>query len=197
MKKIIDIKKGKIALISFFVMLFIAAYINYRYDPLREENLGKTIYVNSDNDYIYDKVSIYEEENKNEEISSISTNQNNNTDEIAVFRYERDNMYSEIIENYQIALKNEKTSKEKNDEYQEKLNELLEQKNLISFLENTLALNQVEDIAIIPYKNNTITVMVKLKIDSKYVKDELEKQIKNTVSSHLNINKEDINIEYK
>lgn len=35
------LKRGKIALLSLTLMLLIAGYINYKYNPEREKNLGK------------------------------------------------------------------------------------------------------------------------------------------------------------
>ena len=51
-------KKIGLAFVSFFLMVSIAGYINYRYDPEREKNLGQTVYVSTNND----EVKIYEEE---------------------------------------------------------------------------------------------------------------------------------------
>ena len=96
------LKRGKIAAVSLVVMLVVAGYINYKYDPTREENLGKTIYVNGKDSFTYETVSIYSEE---ENASSISTESSyeetkQNDDTLAVFRYDRDNMIQEIKNKY-------------------------------------------------------------------------------------------------
>ena len=51
------LKRISIAGISFCFMISIAGYINYKYNPEREKDLGQTVYVNSSND----EVNIYKE----------------------------------------------------------------------------------------------------------------------------------------
>lgn len=161
------LKRGKIALLSLTLMLLIAGYINYKYNPEREKNLGKTIYVNGKDSYMYENVSIYNEEESSisnvEEKSNVTGNSNSNEDAISVFRYDRDNMYSELEENYRSTISNTNTSKEKINDYQDKLNKLIEEKNLISMVENVILSKGIEDIVIIPTSNNNLNVVIKSK----------------------------------
>lgn len=161
------LKRGKIALLSLTLMLLIAGYINYKYNPEREKNLGKTIYVNGKDSYMYENVSIYNEEESSisnvEEKSNVTDNSNSNEDAISVFRYDRDNMYSELEENYRSTISNTNTSKEKINDYQDKLNKLIEEKNLISMVENVILSKGIEDIVIIPTSNNNLNVVIKSK----------------------------------
>ena len=161
------VKRGKIALLSLTLMLLIAGYINYKYNPEREKNLGKTIYVNGKDSYMYENVSIYNEEESSisnvEEKSNVTGNSNSNEDAISVFRYDRDNMYSELEENYRSTISNTNTSKEKINDYQDKLNKLIEEKNLISMVENVILSKGIEDIVIIPTSNNNLNVVIKSK----------------------------------
>lgn len=161
------LKRGKIALLSLTLMLLIAGYINYKYNPEREKNLGKTIYVNGKDSYMYENVSIYNEEESSisnvEEKSNVTCNSNSNEDAISVFRYDRDNMYSELEENYRSTISNTNTSKEKINDYQDKLNKLIEEKNLISMVENVILSKGIEDIVIIPTSNNNLNVVIKSK----------------------------------
>ena len=160
------LKRGKIALLSLTLMLLIAGYINYKYNPEREKNLGKTIYVNGKDSYMYENVSIYNEEESSisnvEEKSNVTGNSNSNEDAISVFRYDRDNMYSELEENYRSTISNTNTSKEKINDYQDKLNKLIEEKNLISMVENVILSKGIEDIVIIPTSNNNLNVVIKM-----------------------------------
>lgn len=161
------LKRGKIALLSLTLMLLIAGYINYKYNPEREKNLGKTIYVNGKDSYMYENVSIYNEEESSisnvEEKSNVTGNSNSNEDAISVFRYDRDNMYSELEENYRSTISNTNTSKERINDYQDKLNKLIEEKNLISMVENVILSKGIEDIVIIPTSNNNLNVVIKSK----------------------------------
>lgn len=62
------IKKGQIAVLSILLMVGVAGYINYKYNPTREKNLGQTMYVNGKDSFTYDKVSIYSEDKSNSEM---------------------------------------------------------------------------------------------------------------------------------
>src|SRR5699024_4847935 len=109
-------------------MLVVAGYINYKYDPKREKDLGKTVYVNAKDNFAYEDVDVYSNENVNKN----DINANNTTEEessIAVFKYDRDNMFSELSENYTNIIQNENTSKEQANVYQQKLSELISKKN--------------------------------------------------------------------
>ena len=98
-------KRILMACVSFAFMVSIAGYINYKYNPEREKDLGQTVYVNSSND----EVDIYKE----------AQSVYNNKDKISSFRNDRDNMYSELSENYNNVIKNEKSSDEEIKEYQQ------------------------------------------------------------------------------
>ena len=70
------IKRGQLAMLSIAFMIMIAGYINYKYDPEREQQLGQTVKVNGDKIYLYTsnkEVNAYEEvdaafDDKNESI---------------------------------------------------------------------------------------------------------------------------------
>ena len=104
MKNKEKIKRLSMAALSFCFMLAIAGYINYKYNPEREKDLGQTVYVNSNSD----EVDIYKEENLEE-------------NKITSFRNDRDNMYSELANNYSEIINNENSSEETITEYQQKL----------------------------------------------------------------------------
>ena len=48
-------------------MVGVAGYINYKYNPEREKNLGQTMYVNGKDSFTYDKVSIYSDNDETQE----------------------------------------------------------------------------------------------------------------------------------
>lgn len=166
-------KRSKLALLSVGLMLTVVGYLNYKYNPDREKNLGQTVYVNGKDSFTYENVSVYSEEEKKkaEEAAAAAAvaNGNNGTEEssIAVFKYDRDNMFSELTENYAQIIKNENTSKDQINEYQKKLNDLIAQKNLITMVENVIKSKGIEDIVIIPTNNDNINVVVKSKEELK------------------------------
>lgn len=151
------IKKSSLALLSIGLMLTVAGYINYKYNPEREKDLGQTIYVNGKDNFNTDNVSIYSDDKvkKTDESS------------IAVFKYDRDNMFSEQIETYNKMINNEFSTKEKVNEYQTQLNKLIKEKNLITMVENVIKAKGIEDIVIIPTNNDNINVVVKSKEELK------------------------------
>ena len=189
------VKRGKIALLSLTLMLLIAGYINYKYNPEREKNLGKTIYVNGKDSYMYENVSIYNEEESSisnvEEKSNVTGNSNSNEDAISVFRYDRDNMYSELEENYRSTISNTNTSKEKINDYQDKLNKLIEEKNLISMVENVILSKGIEDIVISPTSNNNLNVVIKSKEE---IPSDLMAKIQQIIVDQLSVEASKISI---
>ncbi|MCX8074927.1 MAG: SpoIIIAH-like family protein [Clostridia bacterium] len=169
------LKKSQITLLSITLMLVIAGYINYKYNPDREKNLGQTIYVNNKDGFTYDNVSIYSDKDDKKTTDALQDETKVNStvdtskveDSIAVFKYDRDNMFSELSENYREVIANSNTTKEKINEYQTKLNDLISKKNLITMVENVIKSRGIEDIVIIPTNNDNLTVVVKSKEDLK------------------------------
>lgn len=177
------IKRSTLALLSVGLMVTVAGYINYKYNPEREKNLGQTVYVNGKDGYTYENVSIYE----NSESESVNTNTSTDEyssqdDSIAVFKYDRDNMFSELSENYTNIISNANTSTEQVNEYQKKLDELIEKKNLIMMVENVIKSKGIEDIVIIPTNNDNINVVVK---SSEELKQEQIAQIQQILVDQL------------
>lgn len=152
------VKRSALALISFVFMLTIVGYINYKYDPEREKDLGQTVYVNAKDDENLG-VSIYSEDKKDQNEKAQTE------DSIAVFKYDRDNMFSELIETYNNIINNNNTSIENINSYQEKLNSLIEKKTLINMVENVIKSKGIEDIVIIPTGNDNLNVVVKSEVE--------------------------------
>lgn len=173
------IKRSTLAVLSVSAMITVAGYINYKYNPEREKNLGQTVYVNGKDSFTYETVSIYEKQN-----NLLLDNSHNEIveDSIAVFKYDRDNMYSELSENYNKIINNENTSKEQINEYQKKLDELIAEKNLITMVENVIKSKGIEDLVIIPTNNENINVVVK---SDEELKDEQIAQIQQILVDQL------------
>ena len=156
------IKRGQLAMLSISFMIMIAGYINYKYDPAREENLGQTMRVNSDEAYLYTNnstVDIYNEKaglaDKNE-----SVYKNKSASSLSVFKTSRDNMFSELEENYEQVISNS-VSTEEVSLYQEKLDAVVKKKHLIEIVEGIIKAKGIEEIVIVP-TDDKYNVMVKL-----------------------------------
>lgn len=182
------IKRSTLAVLSVSVMITVAGYINYKYNPQREKNLGQTVYVNGKDSFTYDTVSIYDNG------ENLVSNNEVVEDSISVFKYDRDNMYSELSENYSKIINNENTSTEQVNEYQKKLDELIAEKNLITMVENVIKSKGIEDLVIIPTNNDNINVVVKSKEE---LKQEQIAQIQQILVDQLGANASKLSITAK
>lgn len=203
------IKRGQLALISLTLMLAVAGYINYKYNPDREKNLGQTVYVNGKDSSTYDNVNIYADKNSQNKTNTDTnttaqntiptnnqTNQNTkdtstDNDSIAVFKYDRDNMFSELSENYRDIISNTNTSKDDVNNYQKKLSDLIEKKDLITMVENVIKAKGISDIVIIPTNNDDLNIVIKSEID---LKPEQIAQIQQIIQSQFGIKADKISI---
>ncbi len=188
------IKKSQIAVLSILLMVGVAGYINYKYNPIREKNLGQTMYVNGKDSFTYDKVGIYSDNSSNTDDETTTKSNKNDDSTLAVFKYDRDNMYSELSENYNSVIKNEKSSEKEIKEYQQKLSEIIKQKNLIIMVENVIRAKGIEDIVIIPTNNDNINVVIKSKED---LTQQQIAQIQQILVDQLGANANKISIECK
>lgn len=177
MKNIEKMKRYAMAGVSFCFMLAIAGYINYKYNPEREKDLGQTVYVNSNTD----NVEIYED------TESVNNSKN---ESIASFRNDRDNMYAELANNYSNIINNSNSSEDTISEYQKKLSDLIEEKNQIIMVENVIRSKNVDDVVIIS-TNNKVNVILKIE----ELEESLVAQIMQIVIDQLDVKANDISIE--
>ena len=120
-------------------MVMIAGYVNYKYNPEREKDLGKSVYVNSKDGFMYANVNIYEEEKIDKTLETSNMYKQKEAEEtISNFTISRNNMFSELEESYSKVIEASSTSKEKINEYQDKLNKLIEDKHTINIVENLI-----------------------------------------------------------
>jgi len=156
------IKRGQLAMLSISFMIMIAGYINYKYDPKREENLGQTVRVDSNEVYLYTSdtnVDIYKEASgkidRNETIYN-----NKSSDSLISFKNSRDNMFSEIEANYANVI-SKSASVEEAKIYQEKLDSVVNKKHLIDIVEGIIKAKGIEEIVIVPTEDK-YNIMVKM-----------------------------------
>lgn len=164
------IKRSQLALLSLSFMVMIAGYINYKYDPEREKNLGQTVHVSGSDVFLYNSdeasstnnsVSIYRETIKNTSNTNSQNMYNNKSysqGNLSTFKEQRDNMFSELEETYKEVISSEQdnTVKEK---YQEKLDDMVEKKHLINIVESLIKSKGIKNIVIVPTGEN-INIMV-------------------------------------
>jgi len=159
------LKRSQLAMLSISFMIMIAGYINYKYDPEREENLGQTVKVDGNQVYLYtnnNEVSVYGEVKdtlggKNE---SVYKNKSEKTS-LETFKISRDNMLSELEETYKNLTESTTVSGKEVNIYKEKLDEVIKKKHLINIVEGILKAKGITDIVIVPTDDN-YNVMVEL-----------------------------------
>lgn len=180
-------KKFGIALISFVLMISIAGYINYRYDPEREKNLGQTVYVSTNND----EVNIYEEENQ--PIKDIEQEPEDSI--ISKYREDRDNMYMELANSYSSVINNNNTSQETLTEYQQKLSGLVQEKNKILISENIIRMKGAKDVAIVITDSTRANVIVESdNLDESFIAQIVDVIVENFAIFPENITVECVNV---
>lgn len=186
------IKRGQLAMLSISFMIMIAGYINYKYDPKREENLGQTMRVDSDEVYLYtldNDVDIYTETagslNKNETIY----NNKNSASSLSTYKDSRDNMLSELEENYTDVI-SKSASTEEAKIYQEKLDGVIKKKHLIDIVEGIIKAKGITEIVIVP-NDDKYNVMVKM--DSKLT-DAQANMIQKIIEDEFNVAADKIRI---
>lgn len=162
------IKRSQLALLSLSFMIMIAGYINYKYDPEREKNLGQTVHVSGSDVFLYENsqtdsasdssVNIYTETSKNTNDTNMYKNKSYTQSNLATFKEQRDNMFSELEETYKEVISSEQENSVK-EKYQEKLDEVVEKKHLIGIVENLIKSKGIKNIVIVPTGEN-INIMV-------------------------------------
>lgn len=160
------IKRGQLAMLSISFMIMIAGYINYKYDPKREENLGQTMKVDSDGVYLYtsdDEINVYKETATSLDKNATIYNNKNSDSSLTTFKNSRDNMFSELEENYTEVI-SKSASTEEAKVYQEKLDAVVKKKHLIDIVEGIIKAKGITEIVIVPTEDK-YNIMVKM--DSK------------------------------
>ncbi len=187
------IKRGQLAMLSISFMIMIAGYINYKYDPKREENLGQTMRVDSDQVYLYtseNDVDIYSETINNLDRNNDTIYNNKNTESsLSSFKNSRDNMFSELEVNY-TAVISKSASQEEAQVYQEKLDGVIKKKHLIDIVEGIIKAKGITEIVIVP-TDDKYNVMVKM--DSKLT-DAQANMIQRIIEDEFNVDADKIRI---
>lgn len=185
------IKRGQLAMLSISFMIMIAGYINYKYDPKREENLGQTMKVNSDEVYLYtsnEDVDLYKE-TINTTDKNANLYQNKQYGSLATFKNTRDNMFSELEESYTDVI-SKSASTEETKIYQEKLDGVIKKKHLIDIVEGIIKAKGITEIVIVPNEDN-YNVMVKLE---QKLTDAQANMIEKIIEEEFNVSADKIKI---
>lgn len=123
----------------------------------------------------------------------ITTNaENSETEYFTQTRLDRDNMYSQMIENYQKILDKSNVSETQKNTAQKEIKKINEEKNAIMISENLIKNKGFDDLVIL-VNGNSINVIMK---SNKLEKEQIA-QIQNIVTRELNTKIENIHISNK
>lgn len=190
------IKRGQLAMLSIAFMVMIAGYINYKYNPEREENLGQTMKVNSSDVYLYnvsnDNVDVYGESDKskiNKTTDNIYTTKTA-SDSLSSFKEARDNMFSELEEKYTGIIESVSASSSDVKVYREKLDEVIKNKHTINIVEGIIKAKGIDNIVIVP-TSEKYNIMIKLETK---LTDAQAAMIEKIIEEEFNIDASKVNI---
>lgn len=184
-------KKNQIVFMAIGLMLIVAGYLNYTYNPeLKyqteltgniDDNLGDTIYVNTIP--VTDDTEINIEQQEKNEIEEKDTY-------FTETKKQRDEMFDSQIDTYEEILENTSLSNEQKVSAQDEIKRITDLKNNIMIAENLILLKEVKDVVIMTNGNN-ISVVIKSEneLDSEKVA-----QIYAIVTRQLNVEINDIQI---
>ena len=176
------VKREKLAILSIALMIIVGGYVNYKYNPEREKTLGQTVLVNSKD------IKIYEEEPLEKAIYSRTENK------LDKFREEKEIMYNELYTNYTNIINSENSDKEQIKIYQDKLNKIVKEKNVINLIENIIGTYGIKDNVIIKTGENVNIILLK---DENEISKEIIAKITLLVKNELKVQMSNISVSYE
>lgn len=189
-------KKNQLIFLTLGLMLIVAGYLNYTYNPEArykseltgniEETLGDTIYVNaipSDDTIIETDI---DESNKNE----IQQVEEDDDEYFVNTKLQRDKMYDEQLDLYKEIINNSQASNQQKEEANRKIEEINKLKNSIMIAENLILLKDIENVMILTTGKN---VNVVIQNEQQLEKDKVA-QIYDIVTKELNVDMNNIQI---
>lgn len=212
-----NLKKNQVVIFVIALMLVTAGYLNFTNQQNEEQNLmptssladseqiaaiGDATLVSAnkvnENTSINQNSTITQNNNEvtNTESSTIENNikgENNNSSSNDTYftqsRLDRDNMYSQMLENYQKILETDNLSIEEKTNSQEEIKRINNEKNAIMIAENLIKTKGFEDV-ILFVNNGNVSIIVKSdKLDESQIA-----QIQNIVTRELNVKANKINV---
>lgn len=126
--------------------------------------------------------------------TTTKTNNNQNTDDhyFTQSKLDRDNMYSQTLENYQKILETDNLKAEEKTKAQEEIKRINTEKNAIMIAENLIKTKGFEDVVLFVNNGNVTGVIKAEKLDEKQIA-----QIQNIITRELNVKPNKINISNK
>ncbi len=202
-----NLKKNQVIIFVIALMLVTAGYLNFTNEQSKNTDLlptssladseqmasiGDATLVNANQ--ISESSQI--EENNNEIKENILTsNQEEKHIEDTYFtqsKIDRDNMYSQMLENYQTILQTNNISDDEKDMAQSEIKRINQEKNAIMIAENLIKTKGFEDIVLFVNNGNVSAV-----IKAENLNENQIAQIQNVITRELNVKVNKINVSNK
>ena len=189
--KVSVIKKNQILASMVVLMLIVAGYLNYTYDPTKNYDVELTgVMSNNLGDaYLVDSSSI--STNMDDISQSIETGTKVTTAEeyFASTRMERENSFDEQLETYEKMLENNSLDETQKKFAQTEITKINNTKNAIIISENLIKLKGFKDVVILVNESSTNVIVLAEKLT-----DEEVSQIQNIILNELKIDIDDLHI---
>lgn len=185
------IKKNQILASMVVLMLVVAGYLNYTYDPTKdyETEITGVMSNNLGDAYLVDSSSVSTNMEDIEESIEASTKVTTAEEYFASSRMERDNSFAEQLENYEDILENDDIKSEEKSFAQTEISRINNTKNAIVIAENLIRLKGFKD-AIILVNEDSVNVVVM----AEELSDNEATQIQNIVLNELRVNLDNLHI---
>lgn len=129
----------------------------------------------------------------NNQVNAQSNSQTSTEDSyFAQSRLDRDNMYSQMLENYQKILETDNLASEEKSNAQEEIQRINNEKNAIMIAENLIKTKGFEDVVLFVNNGNVTAVVKANSLDEQQVA-----QIQNIITRELNVKVNKINVSVK
>lgn len=197
------LKRNQIVVSVIALMLVAAGYLNFANQNIQNNLIPTSSVVDSElMASIGDAQLVNAKETNENNIEQNQVESSNNENEkatkveednyFAQSRLQRENMYSQMLENYQKILETEGLSTEEKQTAQNEIKNINNEKNAIMIAENLIKLKNFEDVVIF-INNENVTVIVK----TNNLGEQEIAQIQNIITRELNVKTNKINISNK
>ena len=189
--KVSVIKKNQILASLVVLMLVIAGYLNYTYDPTKDYDTELTgVMSNNLGDaYLVDSSSVSTNIDNIVESVEASTKVTTAEEYFATTRMERENSYAEQLESYEDILSNASISSKEKSFAQTEITKINNTKNAIIIADNLIKLKVFKDVVIM-VNNGSVNVIVRAdKLEDKEVS-----QIQSIIMGELKVEPENLHI---
>lgn len=185
------IKKNQILASMVVLMLVVAGYLNYTYDPTKDYDMELTGIMTSNlgDAYLVDNTginsNIEDVQRKVEANAKVTTSE----EYFATTRMDRENSFAEQLETYQSILTNTSISDEQKKFAQEEITRINNTKNAIVIAENLIRLKGFDDVVIL-VNGDSVNVVVM----SENLSESEVTQIQSIVVSELKVDARNLHI---